>query len=184
MHVLPCSLQCSAASSSGGIAGGKDSLVPVPCKPLKVLPPIMLIKDCFHKAQTKEEMSTKPEKSCTKIYCLIGSSCSTSKIISLSRGLWMDCWRYSYDSWLFLLVKLRSYPEFLSLYECMVPLPLSFLFLCGSFAKTRKPVGCLMLGLIFFKGIFRCFLCLMKSRFNGLLGFFNVSADAVNLLSH
>lgn len=44
------------------------------------------------------------------------------------------------------------------------------------------------LGLIFFFFNFfsRCFLCLMKSGFNTLFGFFifNVSADAVNLLSH
>lgn len=39
---------------------------------------------------------------------------------------------------------------------------------------------------IFFLNFFRCFLCLMKSGFNSLFGFFifDVSADAVNLLSH
>lgn len=110
-----------------------------------MFPPIMLIKDCFHEAQTKEETSTKPEKSCIKIYCLIGSSCSASRVnLFFKEALNGLLKTFLMTLTFFLLVKQRSCPEFLSLYEHIVPLCISVLFLCGSSVKTREPVGCLM----------------------------------------
>lgn len=38
-----------------------------------MLPPIMLIKDCFHKAQTKEEMSTNLKSHASKYIVSLGA---------------------------------------------------------------------------------------------------------------